>query len=75
MLRAAAACGQRPAVVPSHSSRRGGDQWSVYAITHLPTGRVYIGKARKPNARWANHVYLARHGSRTKLAGSLAVGA
>lgn len=40
----------------------------VYRITHIPTGRIYVGKTRNPSSRWSSHKWYARHGPNSCIA-------
>jgi hypothetical protein len=45
--------------------------WYVYVVTHVPTGRVYVGKARRPFARWNSHVAAARRHPTQRIHGAI----
>jgi hypothetical protein len=45
---------------------------SVYYLTHLASGREYIGiTSRKPSVRWAQHRLAVREGASTRIARAL----
>lgn len=48
---------------------------AVYRVTHLQTGRVYVGKTCRKNGRlrdrWTDHIRLAMGGSKTYFHGAI----
>ncbi|MBI1214121.1 MAG: hypothetical protein GC190_21880 [Alphaproteobacteria bacterium] len=47
---------------PVKSKRRKGMQIGIYKITHLPTGRIYVGSTIRMSARWLEHKRDLRNG-------------
>ena len=42
-------------------------RWYVYVVANRANGKVYVGKAWSPSARWRHHLYQARAGHQTSL--------